>query len=84
MTTGSVSGTPAERRTYASRTRWWNCTGGGSTKKTIPGVSGEVNASGFGNVKAGDGGEKFRKEWPELDRENWKWLEEKKIEPTTG
>lgn len=84
MTTGSVSGTPAERQGYSQRTRWWNSTGGGSTKKTIAGVSGSVNASGFGNIKAGDAGEKFRKEWPELDKENWKWLEEKKIDPRTG
>ncbi|KAI9723117.1 MAG: Ubiquitin-conjugating enzyme E2 6 [Chrysothrix sp. TS-e1954] len=83
MTTGSISATDHERRLFAAQTRWWNSTGGGSTPKTIAGVSGK-NASGFGNVKAGDGGEKFRKEWPELDEQNWKHLKEKRIDPKTG
>lgn len=83
MTTGSISGTPQERKAYASRSRWWNSTGGGSTVKTIPGVSGS-NAKGVGNVKAGDGGAKFKLEWPELDEENWKHLKDKRIDPKTG
>jgi len=74
MTTGSVSGTEAERRFAAGRTRWWNSTGGGLRS----------NVAGRGNIKAGDGGAKFRQEWPELDAENWKWMEENKINPTTG
>jgi ubiquitin-conjugating enzyme E2 J2 len=83
ITTGSINNSEAERRAFASRTRWWNSTGGGSTKKEIPGVSGS-NAKGVGNVKAGDGGQKFRKEWAELDEENWKWMKENRIEPKTG
>lgn len=83
MTTGSLSATPSERKILASQTRWWNSTGGGSTPKTIPGVSGS-NASGHGNIKAGDGGAKFKSEWPELDDENWKWMKDNRIDPATG
>lgn len=76
MTTGSVSASVSERKWAAGRTRWWNSTGGGSwkDKKTIQ----------KGNVKAGDGGLKFRSEWPQLDQENWKWMEENKIDPMSG
>lgn len=83
MTTGSVSATPHERKLFAAQSKWWNSTGGGSTPKTIPGVSGS-NASGHGNVKAGDGGAKFKSEWAELDEENWKFMKEKRIDPKTG
>jgi len=81
MTTGSVSATEAERKWAAARTRWWNSTGGGSSNRVIPGVSGQ---KGNGAIKAGDGGAKFRAEWPDLDKENWKWMEENKINPATG
>ncbi|POS85052.1 ubiquitin-conjugating enzyme E2 6 [Erysiphe pulchra] len=76
MTTGSVSASLSERKWAAARTRWWNSTGGGSWKdnKTIQ----------KGNVKAGDGGSKFRSEWPQLDQENWKWMEQNRIDPITG
>lgn len=37
-----------------------------------------------GNVKAGDGGAKFREQWFELDLENKKWMEEHKIDLITG
>ena len=83
MTTGSISATEHERRRFAAQTRWWNSTGGGSTPKTIPGIGGS-NASGFGNVKAGDGGEKFKSEWPELDEQNWSYMKLKRIDPKTG
>jgi len=83
MTTGSISGTAQERKAFASKSRWWNSTGGGSTVKIIPGVSGS-NAKGVGNVKAGDGGAKFKLEWPDLDEENWKHLKDKRIDPKTG
>ncbi|CAD6506395.1 BgTH12-07321 [Blumeria graminis f. sp. triticale] len=76
MTTGSVGATEAERKWAASRTRWWNSTGGGSLK------DGKIVQKG--NVKAGDGGAKFRTEWPDVDQENWNWLREKKIDPLTG
>lgn len=76
MTTGSVSASLSERKWAALRTRWWNSTGGGSWKdsKTIQ----------KGNVKAGDGGSKFRSEWPQLDQENWEWMEQNRIDPITG
>jgi ubiquitin-conjugating enzyme E2 J2 len=46
----------------------------------------EVNGTKVqkGNVKAGDGGAKFREQWPELDAENWEWMKEHKIDPITG
>ncbi len=75
MTTGSVSATPRERKMFAERSRWWNSTGGGSHAK---------NPAQKGNVKAGDGGAKFRSEWPEVDKENWSWMTEKNINTVTG
>jgi len=82
MTTGSVHATDAERRWCAARTRWWNSTGGGSASKPVAGVSSSTR--GVGAVKAGDGGVKFRAEWPELDAENWNWMRETRIDPATG
>ena len=90
MTTGSVSATEAERKAFASRTRWWNSTGGGSTKRTLSSQPAEPQArqsggrSGFGAIKAGDGGQRFKEHWPEEDEENWKWMETEKIDPQTG
>ncbi|KAI1341334.1 ubiquitin-conjugating enzyme [Xylariaceae sp. FL0016] len=74
MTTGSLSATSHERKMYAARTRWWNSTGGGSHSKPAQ----------KGNVKAGDGGAKFRAEWPEVDQENWKWMTDNHINSATG
>jgi ubiquitin-conjugating enzyme E2 J2 len=82
MTTGSVGATEAERKWAAGRTKWWNSTGGGSSSRVIPGVSN--GQKGNGAIKAGDGGAKFRAQFPELDKENWKWMEENKINTTTG
>lgn len=76
MTTGSVSSTSADRKYLASRSRWWNSTGNGTNAKG--------NAALKGNVKAGDGGAKFRSEWPELDLENWEWMKKHKVDPATG
>ncbi|KAI1373125.1 ubiquitin-conjugating enzyme [Hypoxylon crocopeplum] len=76
MTTGSVSATANERTLFAARSRWWNSTGGGSHAKANPAQK--------GNVKAGDGGAKFRAEWPELDKENWRWMTENNIDVVTG
>jgi ubiquitin-conjugating enzyme E2 J2 len=76
MTTGSVSSTEAERKFLAARTRWWNSTGGGSQAKS--------NAATKGNIKAGDGGAKFRSEWPEVDKENVEWMKEHKVDLATG
>lgn len=85
MTTGSIKATDEERKVLAARTRWWNSTGGGSTKRLLPGqeVKGS-NGRGFGAIKAGDGGKRFREEWPELDEQNWKWMEERRVDPQTG
>jgi ubiquitin-conjugating enzyme E2 J2 len=77
MTTGSVGASESERKWAAARSRWWNSTGGGSWK-------GEGGKTQKGNVKAGDGGAKFRAEWPELDKENWKWMKENRIDTATG
>lgn len=77
MTTGSVGASEAERKWAAGRTRWANSTGNGSWK------DGKTQAN-KGNVKAGDGGAKFRAEWPELDKENWKWMKDNNIDPMTG
>ncbi len=82
MTTGSVSATEGERKWAAARTRWWNSTGGGTSTRSVPGVS--ATTKGIGAIKAGDGGVKFRAEWPELDEENWKWMKENRIDPATG
>ena len=88
MTTGSVSASDAERRWFAARSRWWNSTGGGSGTKPLSGVGGtassNTSARGVGAVKAGDGGVKFRAEWPELDAENWKWMERERVDASTG
>ena len=82
MTTGSVGATEGERKWAAARTRWWNSTGGGTSTRTVPGVS--ATTKGIGAVKAGDGGVKFRAEWPDLDEENWKWMKENRIDAATG
>jgi len=87
MTTGSVSATAEERRAHAARTRWWNSTGGGSTARLLPGqLAPESNSNnkGFGAIKAGDGGRKFRAQWPEIDEANWKWIEAERIDPQSG
>jgi len=90
MTTGSVSATEAERKAFASRTRWWNSTGGGSTKRTLAGQPAEPQTrqsggrTGFGAIKAGDGGQRFKEHWPEEDEENWRWMETERIDPQTG
>ncbi|KAL1953593.1 hypothetical protein VTO42DRAFT_2574 [Malbranchea cinnamomea] len=82
MTTGSVRATEAERRLYAARSRWWNSTGGGSYSKDIPRVNSTKRV--IHNVKVGDGGRKFRTEWPEIDEENWKWMQDNRIDIATG
>ena len=85
MTTGSLSAGEKERRVLAGRTRWWNSTGGGSTSRTIAGQQAQSsNSRGFGAIKSGDGGKKFKEQWPEIDELNWKWMEENKIDPQTG
>jgi ubiquitin-conjugating enzyme E2 J2 len=85
MTTGSVRASETERKLFARRTKWWNSTGGGS--KPIPGAGANTpssNSRGFGAIKAGDCGAKFRLEWPEVDEENIEWMTEKRIDLATG
>ena len=82
MTTGSLHSTDAERRWMAARSRWWNSTGGGSRTEKKAGVTATVK--GIGAVKAGDGGVKFRAEWPELDSENFDWMTKHHVDPKTG
>ncbi|ORY63845.1 ubiquitin-conjugating enzyme [Pseudomassariella vexata] len=76
MTTGSVSMTEAERKQHAERSRWWNSTGGGSHAS--------AKIAQKGNIKAGDGGLKFKSEWPDVDKENWEWMSKNSIDLTTG
>ncbi|KJR84942.1 ubiquitin-conjugating enzyme E2 J2 [Sporothrix schenckii 1099-18] len=76
MTTGSVSATSAERKFHAARSRWWNSTGGG----TYTGANTKAKVQ----VKAGDGGAKFRTEWPDLDKANWAWMKEQHVDMATG
>ena len=83
MTTGSIRASDQERRVFAARSRWWNSTGGGSGTRTIPSIS-NSNSRGNGAIRAGDGGAKFRKEWPEIDEDNWQYLTVRKIDPATG
>jgi ubiquitin-conjugating enzyme E2 J2 len=82
MTTGSVRASEHERKLFAQRTRWWNSTGGGP-KFIAPPQQGS-NSRGVGAIKAGDGGARFRQEWPEIDEENIRWMREKKIDLQTG
>jgi ubiquitin-conjugating enzyme E2 J2 len=77
MTTGSVSASETERKYHAMRSKWWNSTSGGSHLKA-------EQSAGKGNIKAGDGGVKFKSEWPEVDEENWKWMRENKMDTATG
>lgn len=80
MTTGSVRASEAERKLFAHRTRWWNSTGGGSLQATTQ----SSNTRGVGGIRAGDGGAKFRLEWPDIDAENVKWMGARKIDLATG
>ena len=82
MTAGSIGGTPQERRWHAARSRWWNSTGGGSASNPVPGV--QKSTKGLGSIKAGDGGTKFKSEFPEVHEENCTWVEQHRIDPATG
>ena len=83
MTAGSIGGTIQERKFLAARSRWWNSTGGGSASKPVPGVQ-QRSTKGIGNVKAGDGGAKFKTEFPEVHEDNAQWIEHHRIDLATG
>lgn len=80
ITTGSIRTSEPERKVFAARSRWWNSTGGGTSSRAVPGVQ----SRGVGAIKAGDGGARFRKEWPDVDKENWEYLTKRRIDPATG
>lgn len=90
MTTGSISATEQERRYLASRSRWWNSTGGGSGQRPgskSGGGGGGGGGGGTGNagaIRSGDGGARFRIEWPDLHDLNVKWMTEHRIDLATG
>ena len=86
MTTGSVSASEAQRKALALGTRWWNSTGGGTTSRMLGAEqkAQSSNSRGFGAIKGGDGGKRFKEQWPEVDEENWQWMEDCKIDPQTG
>jgi ubiquitin-conjugating enzyme E2 J2 len=82
MTAGSIGGSPQERKWHAARSRWWNSTGGGSASNPVPGVQRTIR--GIGNIKGGDGGAKFRSEFPEIHEENGTWMKQHRIDVATG
>ncbi len=84
MTAGSIGGTPQERKFLAARSKWWNSTGGGSASKPIPGVQTKSRGLSTGSIKAGDGGTKFRSEFPDEDLENKEWMDQHRINPASG
>jgi ubiquitin-conjugating enzyme E2 J2 len=83
MTTGSVRASEQERRALAAKTRWNNSTGNGTATRRIIGST-PAQSFSSSSFRAGDGGSKFRSEWPELDIENWKWMEARRVDPATG
>ena len=87
MTTGSVRASASERRVFAARSRWWNSTGGGSSARALASAVAAApssNTKGVGAVKAGDGGARFRGEWPALDADNWAFMRDRRIDPASG
>jgi ubiquitin-conjugating enzyme E2 J2 len=84
MTAGSIANSVPERRWHAARSRWWNSTGGGSHARIKAGNNIGKGGPGVANIKAGDGGRTFKREFPEEDAENWQWMEDNRIDPATG
>ncbi|KAF3926139.1 hypothetical protein ABW21_db0201215 [Orbilia brochopaga] len=72
MTTGSISASATQRKQLAAMSRWWNSTGGGTS------------SGGGGKIGFGDGGARFRADWPEVDEQNWQWMKDSKINPQNG
>ncbi|KAF8427898.1 ubiquitin-conjugating enzyme/RWD-like protein [Tirmania nivea] len=98
MTTGSISMNENERKVLAARSRWWNSTGGGTCSdrgygdlddagggwKSYVGTPGRATVEASNVVKTGDGGERFRQQFPEVDVENWRWMWERRFNLQTG
>ena len=84
MTAGSLSSTTQERRWHAARSRWWNSTGGGSCKSVKSGNNIGKGGAKAANIKAGDGGVKFRSEWEDEDAGNWEWIRENRVDVESG
>lgn len=98
MTTGSIPAGENERKALAARSRWWNSTGSGTCTdrtyndlddtsadwKSYVDARGKINGGPSNVVKTGDGGERFRLEFPEVDLENWRWMRERKVNVKTG
>jgi len=85
MTTGSISASERERKVLAQNSRWWNSTGGGSAVRRPDGTIVHAGTVMPGRkVGLGDAGKRFRSEWPEVDIENWKWIDSNKIDVLTG
>ncbi|KAI9793215.1 MAG: Ubiquitin-conjugating enzyme E2 6 [Peltula sp. TS41687] len=98
MTTGSIGATEQERKFLARRSLWWNSTGGGSmgplSSSAAVGGGGKVagaragagggTTANAGAIKAGDGGARFRSEWPEIDDANHRFFREKRIDLISG
>ena len=76
ITTGSIRASDPERKLFAARSRWGNSTNGGT--------SGQTPGQRIGGIAIGDGGAKFRAEWPEVDAENRKYMRDRRIDPSTG
>lgn len=50
-----------------------------------PGTAAAVGGGrGGGKMGLGDGGRRFRAEWEDVDGENWKWIDECRVNPFTG
>lgn len=81
MTTGSVHESDESRRAHAARSRWWNSTGNGtatSLSTSAPQSAAQpAKRIGMDTVQAiqqGDGGERFRREFPDIHTENLKFI----------
>ena len=48
------------------------------------GGQGKITGGPSNVIKTGDGGERFRLEFPEVDLENWRWMRARKVNVKTG
>lgn len=78
MTTGGLRASDEERRVFAARSRWWNSTGGGRD------VGAAKAGKGVGAIIKGDGGRRFREEFPEVHLKNLEWMEAQEVDFRSG